>query len=1120
MRLPEPAGRIDAFRRTGDPDVLFAGDVRAEIAAWPDPPSAERRAALGTLFHLRFEHGSPPDPTDLAFALAWHWEVPADERPVLLRRLLPGPDAHPTSQFGAAIAFGTHVEHPIGLRMALALMEDVVATTSHRHHALHASLLVTLNFAYYRASGDLRAVDEFIDRARACLDVLPRRHPERAWFLAAVAIGLAVRVEAGSFGDIREAVETGERALAMRGRRTRFGLRFRRFHHPFERVLDDLAAAYEPADLRPVLLDQLARVHCARHRFSPNPPDLDRAIDLWTAVDAPEAHHGIARAALERFDLTGDVDDLHLVADAARRAGSLAGPGYAEVAELAPALPLVDRSLPAHTRGGLLRRLWLAHDSASIAVGELALAVNGLPFKFDETPLAPNADDPVRDRFLARLCDLYRIRFGTTGDHADLRRAAELADQIEALAEPSDLSAVGEVYRLRFAESGATDDLAAAISLHEQAFALDGRAHRLVAAHLAAFATTGTAIHLARALELADRVDPGLAAHVHWMRYRESGRAGDLDQVIELLARAPESARTLADLAAAHNARFAARGDVADARSAVRAASAAMVPDLDPGTRIACLNHLATASRHLYTVAPDEIPDVDSLVAAFDALGEGWPAQRAAAGRAVGLLALTAGRPATAARVLGQAVSRLRSVTWRDSRWAEQETVLGAHRHLTGEAVAAHLAAGDPTGAVEVAEQGRALILGSELDIRADLTDLGRVAPPVARRLAEVHERLNTPMVADLTGTTRDTVGTLNRANLWSEHDRLVELARTLPGLADFLRPVPFPSLRETASNGPIVLVNAAAGRADAIIVTAGGGPVAIPLPLLIADLDTRRADLRKALAATRPSGILRARRVITELLDWLWDAAVGPVAEVVGEGRVWWLPLGPLGDLPFHAAGKALDRFVSSYVPTIRTLHHARQRPRPTARRQLAVAVEHAPGLPRLPGTTAEAAVLHTEGAELLADATTAQVLAALPNCTWAHFACHATVDAATTSRAVLHLSDGTLSVEAISRVRPEHAELAYLSACSTAARGRHADEPLNLAAAFHLAGFRHVVASLWPLNDAMAAHAAKAFYDHLPDTPYADRAAEAVRAVALRLRAEHPHRPDLWATLVHSGP
>src|SRR6202035_3324414 len=129
-------------------------------------------------------------------------------------------------------------------------------------------------------------------------------------------------------------------------------------------------------------------------------------------------------------------------------------------------------------------------------------------------------------------------------------------------------------------------------------------------------------------------------------------------------------------------------------------------------------------------------------------------------------------------------------------------------------------------------------------------------------------------------------------------------------------------------------------------------------------------------------------------------------------------------------------------------------------------------PGLPDLPGTVAEATNLHAHhpGTPPLTDhqATTDHVLAALQEATWAHVACHAHADLAAPSQGGLHLHDGTLPIPDISRLHLTRAELAYLSACSTAARGpQHADESIHLAAAFHLAGFRHVIASLWPLAD-----------------------------------------------------
>lgn len=93
------------------------------------------------------------------------------------------------------------------------------------------------------------------------------------------------------------------------------------------------------------------------------------------------------------------------------------------------------------------------------------------------------------------------------------------------------------------------------------------------------------------------------------------------------------------------------------------------------------------------------------------------------------------------------------------------------------------------------------------------------------------------------------------------------------------------------------------------------------------------------------------------------------------------------------------------------------------------------------------------------------------------------------------------------------------YLSACSTGYRNlEHVDESLNLASAFQLAGFRHVIASLWPLNDSFGAVASRTFYDELSGA--ADDAPGALRRTTLELRRRYPDRPDLWASLIHSGP
>jgi CHAT domain-containing protein len=99
---------------------------------------------------------------------------------------------------------------------------------------------------------------------------------------------------------------------------------------------------------------------------------------------------------------------------------------------------------------------------------------------------------------------------------------------------------------------------------------------------------------------------------------------------------------------------------------------------------------------------------------------------------------------------------------------------------------------------------------------------------------------------------------------------------------------------------------------------------------------------------------------------------------------------------------------------------------------------------LPHTPGH-ADLAAAHSEGIAIIGtrsslpplvgpEATHRNVLDALPQCGWAHFACHAHNDTSTPSTSHLLLHDQPLMITDLNRMRLPTAELAYLSACSTA--------------------------------------------------------------------------------------
>jgi CHAT domain-containing protein len=96
---------------------------------------------------------------------------------------------------------------------------------------------------------------------------------------------------------------------------------------------------------------------------------------------------------------------------------------------------------------------------------------------------------------------------------------------------------------------------------------------------------------------------------------------------------------------------------------------------------------------------------------------------------------------------------------------------------------------------------------------------------------------------------------------------------------------------------------------------------------------------------------------------------------------------------------------------------------------------------------------------------------------------------------------------------------ELAYLSACEAARTSvLLPDEATLFGAALSVAGYRHVVGTLWRVDDGVAVEAARRFYRRLTGTT-ADPAL-ALHHTVRELRAAYPSMPGLWAAHIHIGP
>jgi tetratricopeptide (TPR) repeat protein len=532
-----------------------------------------------------------------------------------------------------------------------------------------------------------------------------------------------------------------------------------------------------------------------------------------------------------------------------------------------------------------------------------------------------------------------------------------------------------------------------------------------------------------------------------------------------------------------------------------------------------------------------------------------------------------------AATILADAVRLLPAVAWRGIDRESRETQLSGFSGLASDAAASLIAAGDArddrdrdgdaNAAVEVVEQGRSILWADLLRLRRGDADLWRTHPGQAARLRDIAAALS---AEEAPGENLNVSRAVDqRMALASEWEEIVAQVRAEGSSPGFLDPPRLASLLPAAADGPVVVVNVSEHRCDALLVTSGGTRL-VPLPLLRADdvlsysiryfgayssVDraVARKDGDKAIEAARTA----RERTLTATLEWLWDTVTEPVLTALGFGgapvdgqplpRVWWCPTGLLTLLPLHAAGhyenpegsrdsehsggsaprSVLDRVVSSYTPTVKALADARNTAAPDigAGTLLFVGMPKTQDAEPLPGATADRDLLAGalgERCQILygPDATADAVRAELPKHQSAHFSCHGEQNLFRPSEAGLRLHGGTLTIADLSSTSYQR-EFAFLSACKTATGGTTLpDEAISLAAALHYTGYRHVIATLWSVDDDAAAEIAEHVYgDLIADGRFVPAgSARALHSAVQRLRGATPRKPSRWIPFIHTGP
>lgn len=389
------------------------------------------------------------------------------------------------------------------------------------------------------------------------------------------------------------------------------------------------------------------------------------------------------------------------------------------------------------------------------------------------------------------------------------------------------------------------------------------------------------------------------------------------------------------------------------------------------------------------------------------------------------------------------------------------------------------------------------------------------------------------------------------------EWEAIIGQVRSLPNFENFLRSPSTSQLINAARNGPVVVLNIAKARCDALALVPGFESVVhIPLP----DMTTKkvaglRAELKDLLHS---SGVrIRAPRAALRMGDdedeedckhilaELWSGLVKPVLDSLAISphpdtlpRIWWCATGPLAFLPIHAAGiyyeDSFDTHISNYVissytPTISALLDSSDTSRDRPFRLLSIIQPSAPGTSTIPNIRKELECIRARIADREhnvlegPEGTKSRVKMGMKEYGWLHLACHGVQMPDEPTKSALILEDGYLTLEEIIQLHLPKAEFAFLSACQTTAGDENlSEEAVHIAVGMLLAGYRGIVATMWSIQDDLAPAVADEFYAFMTKNgkrPDNTEAAEALHISVQKLRSKGGVRLIDWIPFVHLG-
>ncbi|KAG2033441.1 CHAT domain-containing protein [Suillus americanus] len=456
-----------------------------------------------------------------------------------------------------------------------------------------------------------------------------------------------------------------------------------------------------------------------------------------------------------------------------------------------------------------------------------------------------------------------------------------------------------------------------------------------------------------------------------------------------------------------------------------------------------------------------------------------------------------------------------RHLASRSSAISRREAATAFHgaQSLPVDAASCAIYRNDLRRAVELLEQGRGQQWSLASRLRTPLEDLESANPNLAHKFSELSKCLSETQ-GPAVSTDRVAVDRAETQfrKLTEQWGAVIAEIRNLKGFSRFLLPSSYEDLQAAARHGPVIILVASQYSCSAIIVPMSGDPHHVPLlSITLTDLQNLKDRFARAIRHASIMSPKVPRNDLIVLLRTVWDNIMLPIVNVLQhdlklkhQSRIWLCPTAAFTSIPLHAAHPFQtkadrskepcleDLYICSYTPTLSALARSRQMMKKHVPPSFVAIGQGQPGA----GKSKELLAVDSEIefvrklVPAMANRTTISgdaatrigALQALQDNNWVHLACHGKQDREQPYNSHFVMKDEPITLLDIMEKDIPHAEFAFLSACHTAVGDEETpDEVIHLAAGLQFSGFKSVIGTLWEVDDAVAKHVVKAFYENM---------------------------------------